>query len=179
MQHLGKLTKMILGVLLVCIVFAGFLWLNNDIGVQKSRLEADIRSSQKIKPDWTVDGTVSDTVAAFISYPGDRTDHTFSVYVNRPGLSFGYFFRSGGSLGEVETGIAEFTLEGYQEKAFISMNQQQVDVSKLSERLITDPDSLDIHDVTIAMSKARMSLNLAQTVIDRLVTGWNEISNSR
>ena len=93
MQHPGKLTKMILGVLLACIVFAGFLWLNNDIGVQKSRLEADIRSSQKIKPDWTVDGTVSDTVAAFISYPGDRTDHTFSVYVNRPGLSFGYFFR--------------------------------------------------------------------------------------
>ena len=45
MQHPGKLTKMILGVLLACIVFAGFLWLNNDIGVQKSRLEADIRSS--------------------------------------------------------------------------------------------------------------------------------------
>ena len=127
MQNPGKLAKMILGVLLGCIVFAGFLWLNNDIGVQKSRLEADIRSSQKIKPDWTVDGMVSDTVAAFISYPGDRTDHTFSIYVNRPGLSFGYFFRGGGSLGEVETGIAEFTLEGYQEKAFISMNQQQVE----------------------------------------------------
>ena len=40
-----------------------------------------------------VDGSISDTMAAFISYPQDKTDHTFSVYVNRPGLSFGYFFQ--------------------------------------------------------------------------------------
>ena len=80
-----------------------------------------------------------------------------------------------------ENGIEQTrkSFQTYLIEAMDSMNQQQVDVSKLSERLITDPDSLDIHDVTIAMSKARMSLNLAQTVIDRLVTGWNEISNSR
>ena len=58
-----------------------------------------------------------------ISYPQDRSDHTFSVYVNRPGLSFGYFFRGGGSLSGVERGIAEFTVDGYNERAFISMNQ--------------------------------------------------------
>ncbi len=80
-----------------------------------------------------------------------------------------------------ENGIEQTrkSFQTYLIEAMDSMNQQQVDVSKLSERLITDPDSVDIHDVTIAMSKARMSLNLAQTVIDRLVTGWNEISNSR
>ena len=66
---------------------------------------------------------VSDTMAAYISYPQDRSDHTFSVYVNRPGLSFGYFFRGGGSLSGVERGIAEFTVDGYNERAFISMNQ--------------------------------------------------------
>ena len=52
--------------------------------------------------------------------------HTFSVYVHRPGLSFGYFFRGGGSLSGVDRGITEFTVEGYSERAFISMNQQQV-----------------------------------------------------
>ena len=52
-------------------------------------------------------------------------------------------------------------------------------LSKLQEQLITDPDSVDVHDVTIAMQKARMSLNLAQTVIDRLVTDWNEITTTR
>lgn len=54
------------------------------------------------------------------------SDHTFSVYVNRPGLSFGYFFRGGGSLSGVDKGIAEYTVEGYKERAFISMNHQRV-----------------------------------------------------
>ena len=61
--------KITLGVVLVCILFVGFLYANNDIGVASTNLEADIRSSQKIKNDWTVDGSVSDTMAAYISYP--------------------------------------------------------------------------------------------------------------
>ena len=60
-----------------------------------------------------------------------------------------------------------------------TVNNQQLEVSNIQEKLITDPDSIDVHDVTIAMSKARMSLNLAQTVIDRLVSGWNEITTTR
>ena len=118
--------KIMLGVVLVCALFVGFLYANNDIGVTSTNLEADIRSSQKIKDDWTVEGSVSDTMAAYISYPQDMSDHTFSVYVNRPGLSFGYFFRGGGSLSGVERGIVEFTVEEYKERAFISMNQQRV-----------------------------------------------------
>ena len=118
--------KITLGVVLVCILFVGFLYVNNDIGVASTNLEADIRSSQKIKDDWTVEGSVSDTMAAYISYPQDMSDHTFSVYVNRPGFSFGYFFRGGGSLSGVERGIIGFTVEECKERAFISMNQQRV-----------------------------------------------------
>ena len=81
--------KTVTGILLVCSVFVGFLYVSNDIGIASGNLEADIRSSQKIKEDWAVDGSVSDTMAAYISYPQDMSDHTFSVYVNRPGLSFG------------------------------------------------------------------------------------------
>ena len=73
-----------------------------------------------------MDGTVSDSVAAFISYPQDKSDHTYSVYVNRPGFSFGYFFRGGGDIVAVEDFISEFTIEGYNERAFISMNTQRV-----------------------------------------------------
>ena len=118
--------KVMMGVFLVCGLFLGFLYINNDIGQAPTNLEADIRSSQKIQDGWIVEGGVSDTMAAYISYPQDMNDHTFSVYVNRPGLSFGYFFRGGGKLSVVERGIVEFTVEGYQERAFISMNQQQV-----------------------------------------------------
>ena len=60
-----------------------------------------------------------------------------------------------------------------------TVNSQQLDVTAVQEKLITNPDEVDIHDVTIAMAKARQSLNLAQTVIDRLVTGWNEITTTR
>lgn len=71
------------------------------------------------------------------------------------------------------------SFEEYLVQAFQSMNAQQVEVSELQQKVITDPDSVDLHDVTIAMSKARMSLNLAQTVIDRLVSGWSEITTTR
>ena len=126
-----RFLKTVIGVVFVCILFVGFLYANNNIGMTSTDLEADIRSSQKIKDDWTLDGSVSNTMAAYISYPQDMNDHIFSVYVNRPGLSFGYFFRGGGSLSGVQRGIAEFTVEGYNERAFISMNQQQYWISHL------------------------------------------------
>jgi hypothetical protein len=134
--------KITLWVVLVCILFVGFLYVNNDIGVASTNLEADIRSSQKVKDGWTVEGSVSDTMAAYISYPQNMSDHTFSVYVNRPGLSFGYFFRGGGSLSEVDKGIAEYTVEGYKERAFISMNQQQV-----AQLEIDDGNSIQVIDI--------------------------------
>lgn len=138
----NKLAKIVFSILLLCIAFVGFLYLNNDIGVPKYRLESDIRISQKIDADWVVDGNVSDTMAAFISYPEDMTDHTFSVYVNRPGLSFGYFFRGGGDLTGMNAGITEYTVEGYKERAFISMNRQQV------ERLeVDDGNSIQVIDI--------------------------------
>ncbi|MCR4742033.1 MAG: flagellar hook-basal body complex protein FliE [Treponema sp.] len=71
------------------------------------------------------------------------------------------------------------SFQSYLLEAVNNVNSNQNNVSSLQEKLITNPDEVDVHDVTIAMSKARMSLNLAQTVIDRLVTDWNEISTTR
>ena len=71
------------------------------------------------------------------------------------------------------------SFQSYLLDALESVNNQQLDVNKVQEKLITDPDDVNVADVTIAMAKARMSLNLAQTVIDRLVSGWNEITTTR
>ena len=71
------------------------------------------------------------------------------------------------------------SFQSYLLDALSTVNSQQLDVTNVQEKLITNPDDVDIHDVTIAMAKARQSLNLAQTVIDRLVTGWNEITTTR
>jgi flagellar hook-basal body complex protein FliE len=69
--------------------------------------------------------------------------------------------------------------ETYLLDAVSSMNDQQIAASDMGKKLITEPDSVDIHDVTTAMAKAQMSLSLAQTVVERILTGWNEISTTR
>ena len=136
--------KIVLALALLCVVFVGILYGNNCFGIRGAKLETDIRASQKIQDDWTVDGIVSDSVAAFISYSQDKSDHTYSVYVNRPGFSFGYFFRGGGDIVAVEDFISEFTVEGYNERAFISLNSQKVDrleVDDGNEVQVIDIDS--------------------------------------
>lgn len=59
-------------------------------------------------------------------YDENLSNYVFSIYENRKGLSFGYFFRSGGSANVENEGIAEYKAEGHQEKAYLSMNKQQV-----------------------------------------------------
>ena len=71
------------------------------------------------------------------------------------------------------------SFQSYLLDALSTVNSQQLDVTAVQEKLITDPDDVDIHDVTIAMAKARQSLILAQPVLDSLVTGWNEITTTR
>lgn len=77
------------------------------------------------------------------------------------------------------TDAAGKTFADYLVGAVSSMNDQQLAVSEIEQKVMTDPDSVDPQDVTIAMAKARMSLNLAQSVIDRLITDWNEITTTR
>ena len=50
--------KTVIGILLVCSLFVGFLYISSDIGIASGNLETDIRSSQKIKEDWAIDGSV-------------------------------------------------------------------------------------------------------------------------
>lgn len=107
----------------VCMISFVFV---NAFGVVPKNLEKDIRKSQKIAEEWIVEGNYNGDMAAFISYPLDQSSHVFSVYLNRNGLSFGYFFRSGGSLGIVEDGIAEFRFLGNNGVAYISMNAQNI-----------------------------------------------------
>ncbi|WP_407399298.1 flagellar hook-basal body complex protein FliE [Treponema sp.] len=85
----------------------------------------------------------------------------------------------GGIQGD-NSGVAKTgSFKNYLLEAVDKMNSQQLNVSALQEQVITDPDSVDIHDVTTAMAKAQMSLNLAQTVIERVVKGWTDLSQNR
>ncbi|MBN2875847.1 MAG: flagellar hook-basal body complex protein FliE [Spirochaetales bacterium] len=63
--------------------------------------------------------------------------------------------------------------------AMDGVNAMQLDSSNAIEAMMTDPDSVDAHDVTIAMAKASMSLNITRTVLDRVVRAWKDIINTR
>lgn len=64
-------------------------------------------------------------------------------------------------------------------KTFDELNKLQLKPEELSVQQIVDPESVDPHDITIAMSKASLSLSLATTVIDRVIKAWNDISITR
>jgi len=59
------------------------------------------------------------------------------------------------------------------------VNDKQIASSDMTEKVVTDPDSVDVHDVTIAMAEANLSLSLAQNVIDKLTSAWETISSGR
>ena len=117
---------------LVVIVVIG-LFATHNIGIPESRIEQDIRKNSHIDTSWKITGEASDTFAAYISYPENQSDYSFSVYVNRPGISFGYFFRGGGSISGVDRKIVKFVVEDYAECAYLSMNREGVTLLEIDD----------------------------------------------
>ncbi len=121
-----KTIMILLSLLFICLVFIGYLFLGNNIGISKNDIISEVRKLEKITDDWTTCEEVVGTTAACISYPQDKSNHSYSIFVNKKGLSFGYFFRDGGRSYVVENSIGEYTITGYSDRTFISMNNQNV-----------------------------------------------------
>jgi len=64
-------------------------------------------------------------------------------------------------------------------RAMDGVTAKQLAATELPRRMLTDPDSVEPHDVTVAQAEASLSLNIARSVLDRIVRGWKEISNAR
>jgi flagellar hook-basal body complex protein FliE len=64
-------------------------------------------------------------------------------------------------------------------RAVDAVSAQQMNASALAEKALVDPDSVDIQDLTIAQAEASLSLNIARTMLNRLVQDWREIINIR
>lgn len=54
-------------------------------------------------------------------------------------------------------------------------NNLQKAEEDIKTQMLTDPDSVSAHDVTIAMAKARMSLSITKSVVDKAVSAYREI----
>lgn len=63
--------------------------------------------------------------------------------------------------------------------ALNEVNQLEQDVTSLSQAMITDPDSVDAHDITIAMGKANLAVSITKSVVDGALSAYKEIINLR
>jgi len=59
------------------------------------------------------------------------------------------------------------------------VSDKQLNAGQMFERMITHPDEVEPHDVTIAMAQAEMSLNLTKAIVDRAVKAYNDITAMR
>lgn len=120
-----------IGISLIIIFLVFFL--NNDVGIHQSKVEKDARKSQKIAQSWEVAKDSSKSMVAMFFYDESLSQHIFSIYVNRNGFSFGYFFRGGGSIGTTMDDIIEFKVEDCKDSAYLSMNKHEVSEIKIEK----------------------------------------------
>lgn len=86
---------------------------------------------------------------------------------------------SAAALGRVGGASAGSSFEDALLKAMDGVNADQQKTSNLIQQMVVAPDSVNAHDVTIAMAEANLSLNLAKTILNRVVTAWKDVINTR
>ena len=128
-DKLRILLRIALVLLLVCGVTVGVLYANRDIGIPTDQLEQDMRTSEGIPDDWTVQISAGDTTAAGIAYAPDHSDYVFALYIDRDTHRFfttGWFLTIGGSLFEISDFVAALTVNDRPETAYISRNAEKI-----------------------------------------------------
>lgn len=131
-----KNRKTIFSLAMVCLVM--ILILTVDIGMTKHRIEKDINENRDVFTTY-VESEISKDMAAFLSYDKETKKHDFRIYVNYPGLSFGYFFKYGGNAPEIDEGVGVFEFKGIPAAAYVSMNRQ-----KVSHMIVGSGDSAEL-----------------------------------
>ena len=75
------------------------------------------------------------------------------------------------------TGLGKF--EDAMLQALDKVSGSQLKASDLQKSAIINPDSVDIHDITIAQAEASMALGVTRNILSRLVQGWRDLINTR
>lgn len=70
---------------------------------------------------------------------------------------------------------AEVNFADLVRKGMNEANQDQIESSNMFVQMITEPDSLEAHDVSIAMAKAKMSLQMTKSIVDGAVQAYKDI----
>ncbi len=78
-----------------------------------------------------------------------------------------------------QAGGPESTFGNLLLSALGSVNQDQLTAMDLSQKMITDPQSVNVEDVTIALAEANLSLSMTKAIVDRALAAYREIINVR
>jgi flagellar hook-basal body complex protein FliE len=63
--------------------------------------------------------------------------------------------------------------------AISKVNNLLNDSDNLTQKMIDDPESVEIHNVMIASQKAEIALNFTKAVRDEVITAYRDLSNLR
>jgi flagellar hook-basal body complex protein FliE len=64
-------------------------------------------------------------------------------------------------------------------RALDKVSAYQNQASYIAEQAMLAPDSVNAEDVAMAEARASMSLNIARTLLNRVVQAWRDIINTR
>src|SRR5208282_1317238 len=59
------------------------------------------------------------------------------------------------------------------------VNDSQLTAMNLSQKMVTDPKSVNVEDVTIALADANLALSMTKAIVDRALAAYREIINIR
>lgn len=64
-------------------------------------------------------------------------------------------------------------------EAMNQVNNLQQNSMRLTQQMITDPESVNVHDITIALAKANLSLSMTRAIMDRALSAYRQIISIR
>ena len=106
-------------------------------------------------------------------FPGSETlGHIVNLKTTNP-LHFGEK-RTKPLNDDVSTSFADAL-----QKAVSKVNNLQTDADDLAQKMIYNPESVDIHNVMIAAQKAEIALTFTKSVRDEAVKAYRELINLR
>jgi flagellar hook-basal body complex protein FliE len=79
-----------------------------------------------------------------------------------------------GSAGGTETAFGKLLMG-----ALGNVNDSQLTAAQLSQQMITDPNSVNVEQVTIALADANLALSMTKAIVDRALAAYREIINVR
>ena len=59
------------------------------------------------------------------------------------------------------------------------VNDSQLKAMSLSQKMVTDPNSVNVEDVTIALADANLAISMTKAIVDRALAAYREIINVR